>query len=468
MAIHFGTSGWRGIISDDFTFANVRLVSQAIADYLRSNPSALERSQEMIVGYDTRFLSRQFATAAAEVLAANALKPILTDRDCPTPVISHTVRQRKAAGAINITASHNPPEYNGIKFSTPDGAPAPPEVTQQIEQRIGAPRSTLDAPRSTLPTLPTLDPRPAYFDQVRKLVDFSLLRKGARPVLIDLLYGTGRGYLDALLAEAGWQCTLLHADLNPLFGGHNPEPNAENLKPISERLRRGEAQLGLGVDGDADRFGIIDADGTWLTPNQVVALTLYHLVKNRKWTGSVVRTVPSSHLIDAVAKWLGIKVHETPVGFKYIGAIMEREPVIVGGEESGGLSVKGHVPEKDGILACLLIAELVAAEGKTLGAVLKDIEAKVGTFFTERINVEIEPSRKEALLATLDKGLDTFAGQKVVEHIQLDGNKFILADGSWLALRASGTEPVIRCYLETRSASKMPKMKEAANELLKT
>ena len=464
-AIKFGTSGWRGIISDDFTFANVRLVAQAIADTLHSPLSTLH-SAEVILGHDTRFLSRQFATAAAEVLAANGLNPLLTDRDCPTPVIAHTIRHRKAAGGINITASHNPAEYNGIKFSTPDGAPAPPEVTRLIEQRIVALQQSNSQVSGLQSQIPTFDPKPAYFEQIHKLVDFATLRKGARPVILDLLYGTSRGYLDTLLTEAGWKCSVLHDELNPLFGGHHPEPDAHNLAPVGERLRRGEAQLGLGCDGDADRFGVVDADGTWLTPNQIVALTLYHLVKNRKWTGSVVRTVPSSHQIDAVAKWLGIKVHETPVGFKYIGALMEKEPVIVGGEESGGLSVKGHVPEKDGILACLLMAELVAAEGRPLGAVLKDIEATVGVFVTERINLRIEPAQKEALLGKLGKGLSSFAGQKVTQHITLDGNKYLLEDGSWVAFRASGTEPLIRCYLEANSADRLQKMKTAATDLL--
>src|SRR5947209_16388087 len=215
------------------------------------------------------------------------------------------------------------------------------------------------------------------------------------------MYGTGHGYLDTLLEEAGAKVTVFHNELDPLFGGHHPEPNAEGMEGVRKFVRSGKAQIGLGLDGDADRFGIVDKDGTWLTPNQVLALALYHLKKNRGWTGAVVRTVPTSHQVDAVAGLLGVKVHETPVGFKYIGALMETEPIIVGGEESGGLSVKGHVPEKDGILACLLMAELVAAEGKSLGRILKDLEKEIGEFHSERINVAIQPQSKDALLAKL-------------------------------------------------------------------
>src|SRR5881394_379076 len=218
------------------------------------------------------------------------------------------------------------------------------------------------------------------------------------------MYGTGRGYLDTLLEQAGAKITLFHNELNPLFGGHHPEPNAEGMAEVSKLVRSGKAQIGLGLDGDADRFGIVDKDGAWLTPNQILALALYHLKKNRRWTGAVVRTVPTSHQVDAVAKLLGVEVHETPVGFKYIGALMESEPIIVGGEESGGLSVKGHIPEKDGILACLLMAELIATERQSLGRVLKQIEKETGKFFTERINIPIRPETKEALLSKLGSG----------------------------------------------------------------
>src|SRR5204862_988316 len=247
----------------------------------------------------------------------------------------------------------------------------------------------------------SIDPQPAYFKQLRKLLDFKTIKKAKLKVAVELMYGTGRGYLDKLLADAGAKVTVFHDQLDPLFGGHHPEPNAEGMAEVSKFVRSGKAQLGLGLDGDADRFGVVDKDGTWLTPNQILPLAIYHLKKNRGWTGAVVRTVPPSHQVDAVADLPGVKVHETPVGFKYIGALMESEPIIVGGEESGGLSVKGHVPEKDGILVCLLMAELVATERKSLGQILRALAKQTGEFHTDRINILIPTEKKEALLKRL-------------------------------------------------------------------
>jgi len=313
---------------------------------------------------------------------------------------------------------------------------------------------------------PTFDPRPAYFRQIRKLIDFATLRKARLKIAVELMFGTGHGYLDTLLEEAGARITLFHNELNPLFGGHHPEPNAEGMAEVSRLVSSGKAKLGLGLDGDADRFGIVDQDGTWLTPNQILALALYHLRKNRGWTGAVVRTVPTSHQVDAVAELLGVRLHETPVGFKYIGALMESEPIIVGGEESGGLSVKGHVPEKDGILACLLMAELVATEGKSLGRILKGLEKKTGEFHTDRINVKIPAERKEALLQRLGRGLEKVGPFKVEKFITTDGYKFLLPNREWVAFRASGTEPMIRCYIEAKSPAQMKNLRSACQAIL--
>jgi len=467
--IKFGTSGWRGLIARDFTFDNVRLVTQAIAEYLTS-PAGRRPSKEVIVGYDTRFLGREFSLAAAEVLAANGLKPILCDRDTPTPVIAYSIRARRAAGGFNMTASHNPAEYQGLKFSTSNGAPAHPEVTQQVEaavRKLQGKNWSFKAAVVGTYQCPTFNPQPAYFRQVRKLIDFDAIRKARMKVAVELMYGTGCGYLDTLLEESGVKVTRFHNELNPLFGGHHPEPNAEGMAEVSRLVRSGKVQMGLGLDGDADRFGIVDKDGTWLTPNQVLALALYHLKKNRGWTGAVVRTVPTSHQVDAIAALLGVKVHETPVGFKYIGALMESEPIIVGGEESGGLSVKGHVPEKDGVLACLLMAELVATEGKPLGRILKDLEKKTGEFHTERINVAIRPDTKDALLKKLGSGLERIGAFKVEKFITTDGFKYLLPNQEWVAFRASGTEPLIRCYIEAKTAAGLKKLRAACQALLK-
>jgi len=473
-SIKFGTSGWRDIIARDFTFENVQIATQGIAEYLKSelaNPASPihGRKPVVILGHDTRFLGPEFSLAAAEILAANGIEPLLCDRDTPTPVIAHTIRHRQAIGGINMTASHNPAEYQGLKFSTYNGAPATPEVTKQIEANIvklqGANWSFKSLPIGTF-AAKRINPLPDYFKQINKLIKFAVIKKAKLKVAVDLCYGTGHGYLDVLLGKAGVKVTLFHNELNPLFGGHHPEPNAANMAEVSKFVRSGKAGIGLGLDGDADRFGIVDKDGTWLTPNQVLALALYHLKKNRGWTGAVVRTVPTSHQVDAVAELLGVKVHETPVGFKYIGALMESEPIIVGGEESGGLSVKGHVPEKDGILACLLMAELVATEKKSLGQILKELAKKTGEFYSDRINVSFAPEKKDALLKKLGGGLETIGAFKVEKFITTDGFKFLLPNREWVAFRASGTEPLIRCYLEAKTKANLKKLDAACRALL--
>jgi phosphoglucomutase len=472
--IKFGTSGWRDIIARDFTFENVRLASQAIADYLNAerklaaSPLAT-RKPFIILGHDARFLGREFSLAAAEVLAANGIESLLCDRCTPTPVIAHTIRVRKALGGINFTASHNPAEYQGLKFSTWNGAPATPEVTQQIEANIvklQAANWTFKAAPFGSYTCKTFNPQPDYFKALKKFIKFDVIKKAKMKIAVELMYGTGRGYLDTLLEGCGAKITRFHDENNPLFGGHHPEPNAHGMEGVSKLVRTGKVQMGLGLDGDADRFGIVDKDGTWLTPNQVLTLALYHLKKNRGWTGAVVRTVPTSHQVDAVAEWLGVKVYETPVGFKYIGALMESEPIIVGGEESGGLSVKGHVPEKDGILACLLMAELVATEKKSLGQILKYLEKQVGEFHSDRINISFAPEKKDALLAKLGSGLTQIGSYPVEKFITTDGFKFLLPNREWVAFRASGTEPLIRCYIEARSQASLKKLQKACQALL--
>lgn len=475
--IKFGTSGWRGLIARDFTFTNVQVATQGLADWwlaeLKRVGSPIHgRKPTVIIGHDTRFLGREFSLAVAEVLTANGLLPLLCERDAPTPVIAHTIRARKAIGGINLTASHNPAEYQGLKFSVHNGAAAPPEVTREVEkfilERQAAGWEFAAAIVGTF-KCPTIDPSPAYLKQLRSLIDFKAIKKAKLKLAVEFMYGTGRGYLDTLLEEDGGAKVLrFHDELNPSFGGHHPEPNAEGMSEVRATILAGKASLGLGLDGDADRFGIVDQDGTWLTPNQVLALALYHLKHNRGWTGSVVRTVPSSHQVDAVAELLGVPLHETPVGFKYIGALMESEPVICGGEESGGLSIKGHVPEKDGILACLLMAELVAVEGCSLGEVLKRLEKQIGEFHTDRINVAIPAEKKAALLARLAGGLDRIGTLPVEKFITTDGFKFLLPNREWVAFRASGTEPLIRCYLEAKTAAGLKRLAAAAQKILKS
>jgi alpha-D-glucose phosphate-specific phosphoglucomutase len=463
--IKFGTSGWRGIISDTFTFANVELAAHAIGKYLTDNPPPGAR-KIIIVGHDTRFLSRQFAERCAQIVAGYGFEAWLTDRDAPTPVISHSIRLHKASGGINITASHNPPEYNGLKFNEANGAPASPETCRGIEEAVDSSQFSGLSSQLEKGTVKIFNPLPAYVAQLRKLVDFAALKKHRKKCVVELMYGTGRGYLDVLLAKCGWQVEALHGEINPLFGGGHPEPIRENCGELLARMKKSRATIGLGLDPDADRFAVVDNDGTFISANQVLALTLYHLVKNRHWTGAVVRTVATSHLVDAVAGLYGVPVRETPVGFKYIGAVMESEPVIVGGEESNGLSVKGHVPEKDGVLACLLMAELVAYEGRSLRKILAEIEQRAGKIVSDRINLRVTPERKEQLLAKFAAGLEEFAGRKVTGGVTIDGFKFLLGDGRWVMFRASGTEPVFRCYLEAQSGKELAGFRKAALALV--
>ncbi len=471
--IKFGTSGWRGLIAADYTFENVRLATSGIAAYLKdaisdTNSPIYNCKPLVIIGYDTRFLGKEFALTTVEILSENGIDTLLTERDAPTPAISFNIIKRKAIGGINITASHNPHQYQGLKFSNEKGAPAPPETTKVIEQKIAELQGNQhNCSFPSLTKYKTFDPRPVYFAQIKKLIDFSTIKKAKLNVAVECSYGAGRGYLDELLKQAGANITVFHNELNPLFGGRHPEPDAEGMAEVSEFVRSGKAELGLGMDGDADRFGIVDKTGQWLTPNQVLVLALYHLKKNRKWIGSVVRSVATTHQIDAVANWLGVRVYETPVGFKYIGALMESEKAIVGGEESGGLSIKGHIPEKDGILACLLMAELVATEGKPLTKILKDIEKTTGPFYTSRINIKINPETKDQLLRKLGSGIDKIGKSKVEQTVTIDGFKFIFDNGEWVAFRPSGTEPIFRCYLEAHSEKRLKILENNCKYLLK-
>jgi len=465
--ITFGTSGWRGIIADDFTFGNVRLATQAIADYINREADAQSKNQcTVIVGYDTRFLSEKFAAAAACVLAANGIKTLLCKRDTPTPVIAFEILRRKADGAINFTASHNPPEYNGLKFSLSWGGPALPGTTMAIEKfcREMAPGriKTLDLGEAKQQKLiDEIDPRAAYLRRIRELVDFKAIKKSNIKVATDILFGTGAGYLDELLNQSGVRQKVIHNYRDVLFRGHAPEPSPENLAELIEIMKKESCHLGLSTDGDADRFGIVDADGTCINANTTISLLLYHLVTTRKWRGVVARSVMTTSLIDKIAHRFGIDVKETPVGFKYIGEVMvnNEKDFIIGGEESGGLTIRGHVPEKDGILACLLVAEMVAMSRKPIARIRAEIENLVGPLHSQRYNFRLSHDAMEEFRTRLRNNLPAqFAGLNVKNIVTLDGHKFVLEDGSWLGVRLSGTEPVVRLYLESDSPVKMKKL----------
>ncbi len=473
--IKFGTSGWRAIISEEFTFDNVKLVTQAIANYLKKTQSAKRKAHniKVVVGYDTRFLSKEFADACAKVLAANRIKVLLSNRDVPTPVISYQILKNKASGGINFTASHNPPEYNGIKFSPDTGAPAPPEVTKKIEEEIKKLQKMSLRPRNDdqnyLKYIKTFDPKPAYLSQIKKVVKFDAIEKAKLKIAVDCMYGTARGYLDFSLKDAGCKLYVLHDWLNPYFDGKRPEPAQENIKELIGLVRKNSLNIGLGCDGDADRFGIVDSDGTVITANQVISLLFYHLLKTRPKNKNqiVVRTVATTHMIDAIAQIAGVKVYETPVGFKYFVDYLKTDDCIIAGEESGGLSIGAHLPEKDGILACLLIAEMVAINKKPLKKLLDELYKKFGYFYFERQDLHMKEDAKNKLM---DKMInDTpkiFAGQVVAKTDKRDGCKLLLCDGSWALFRPSGTEPIVRFYAEAKTSKRLSELLTASRNIV--
>ena len=466
--ITFGTSGWRGILCEDFIFENVKVVTQAIADHL----IAAGEKGGVVIGYDPRFMGDSFARESARVLAAAGVKSFLCSRDTPTPVIAFEILRRKAAGGINFTASHNPPEYNGIKFSPSWGGQALPETTKDIEKRANEMLGEIcyreisleQAARQGL--LEEIDPREAYLADLEKKIDFDAIRKiGALGV--NPLYGTARGYLDAPLLARGVDIRLINQHRDPYFGGFPPEPAEKYIADFISLVKNDPAiKLGIATDGDADRFGIVDGDGTYIEPNYIIALLFDYLVRVRKMSGGVARSVATSHLVDAVARHHGIELFETPVGFKYIGELISQDKIIIGGEESAGLSIKGHVPEKDGILACFLVAEMVAREGKSVGQLLEELYGRVGRYITKRENISLSPEIEEVFPARVANLPTEIAGAKVAKIIRLDGTKLVLTDGSWLLFRKSGTEPVVRLYGEAATTGRLAEVMKAGREFI--
>ncbi|MCX5781827.1 MAG: phosphoglucomutase/phosphomannomutase family protein [Elusimicrobia bacterium] len=472
--IKFGTSGWRGIIADDFTFENVRIVTQAISEYVNKNsPNNLK---SVIVGYDTRFLSDKYAELSAEVLAGNGIKALLCKRDTPTPVISFEIIRRAADGGINFTASHNPYNYNGLKFSPSWGGPALPETTEAIEKscRLLSKESIKKINLNYAKNqgfLEYIDPRPKYLSQIKKLVNFNAIKKGRFKVAVDLLNGTATGYLDELLKDAGISCVITRDWRDVMFPKSGaPEPNRENLRDLYSLMKKESCSLGIATDGDADRFGILDNDGTFINPNEIISVLLYHLIKSRGWKGIVARSVMTTHLIDKIADKFGLQIKETPVGFKYIGEILnkEKESFVIGGEESGGLTIRGHVPEKDGILACLLVVEMISESKKSIKKILSEIYNLVGPVFSDRVNFRLSSDEMETLKNKLkEKTPDNFSGLKVKKLITVDGYKFIFENDSWLGIRLSGTEPVVRLYVEADSKLKIKNLISAGEKYIK-
>lgn len=459
--IKFGTSGWRAVMAEEFTFANVRRAVGGIARYVASQKP---NGARVIVGRDPRFLGETFCSMAEEILTAHGVAPLVVAEPAPTPAFSHAVINNKADGVINFTASHNPPEYNGIKFSTPDGCPALPEVTKKIEAEIvagdgdGSAKNPIEAPTAH----ETLDPKPAYLKRLGEIVDLDVIRKANLRVVFDPMWGAARGYSDELLRGAGVQVATVHDYRDVLFGGHAPEPDDHLLEDLRKKMRETGAQIGIATDGDADRFGIVDSDGTFLQPNYVIALLFDYLVESRGWKNGVAKSVATTNLINALAEKHGVELHETPVGFKYIGELIMQDKIAIGGEESAGLSIRHHVPEKDGVLAGLLCCEAVARRGKSLGEQLKAVCNQVGSYYPRRENFRLTPEVKAKFTEKLRSDPREFCERTVSQVVRTDGLKLLFSDGSWVCYRLSGTEPVVRVYTEARSEKGLEKLSTAA------
>jgi phosphoglucomutase len=463
--IKFGTSGWRGIIGEDFTFDNVRVASQGIANYLKKSG---QKGSGVIVAYDTRFLSEKFSSEAAKILAFNGIQAYLCNRDVPTPCVSFETVRRKAMGAINFTASHNPPEYNGLKFSTANGAPALPEVTKGIEHEIHALQDknvrvdVYEKPE----LIEMIDPKDRYLTELRQKVDVEAIRKSGLRIAIDSLYGTSRDYLDYFLLEAGVEVKIIHNYRDPYFGGFSPECNEKNLSELRSVVSGEKFDLGLATDGDADRFGIIDDRNRFISPNLIIALVALYLKRFRNIPGGLARSVATTHLIDAIARKLDVPLYETPVGFKFIGELILADKIALGGEESAGMSMYRHLPEKDGILACLLVAEMVARTGKKLYQLIEETYEEFGYFYTKRTDMKLTPQLKETLAAKLTNPPTEIDGLKVRSVNTIDGVKLIFNDSNWLLFRLSGTEPVARMYAEACTPKDLKHLLDAGKKFV--
>ncbi|MEL7083476.1 MAG: phosphoglucomutase/phosphomannomutase family protein [Cyanobacteria bacterium P01_A01_bin.3] len=474
--ISFGTDGWRGPIADTFTFANVRIVTRAIARYLEG---AYVRSRPVLVGYDTRFLADRFAYHAAQVLVAEGWKVLLTNTYCPTPTLAFSAALRQSAGALMFTASHNPATDCGLKYIPDYAGPATNDITDAIvghlpdvsaEPLSSAPGSpaqgSAEIRASSLATPTLFDPRPTYLDALYSLIDVQRIRSARLRVTYDALYGASRGYLDEALRYCGCQVYCLHDRRDVLFGGAMPEPKPQQLQELCLQVPEHSSHVGMATDGDSDRFGIVDERGKYVTPNSVMLVLIKHLVEQRQRMGAIVRTVGTTHLLDRLASRYSLDLHETPVGFKHIGQVMRNTRVLLGGEESGGLSVLGHIPEKDGILANLLVAEAIAYAGKPLSHLVSEAWKDVGgPTYNHRIDLRLTESRKQTVMVALEhRPPQQVAGVEVAEISFKDGVKLYLRDGSWVLVRPSGTEPLLRISMEAGTKDRQQQLAFAMNE----
>ncbi len=453
--IKFGTDGWRGVVADDFTYANVRRVAQGAAQYMRT------RSNEplAIVGYDCRFASEDFARTVSEVFAANGIRTLMFDRPSPTQVASWTVIDRKATGAGVITASHNPYQFNGFKYKTETGSAVPSEVIAELERNIAALDEVPAPDRKVARDMVTAyDPRQPYFKQVANMVDLEAIKGAGLRIVHECMYGSGYGYIAEMIGGGRTTVTELHNQRNPLFGGINPEPIRPNIDSTIAVMKAGGQDLCICTDGDADRVGIIDETGTFINQLQVFALLMLYLFEMRGLRGPVVKTVNMTAMVDKLGAEFGERVYEVPVGFKNIAPKMMETNALMGGEESGGYAVRGHIPERDGILVGLMFADMMVKSGKTVSQILADLEQRIGPHAYARHDIhlvrETYDADRKRILETLEKNEpQDIAGVRVQRVRSDDGFKFYLADDSWVLLRASGTEPLIRVYSEAADAA---------------
>jgi len=485
--INFGTDGWRDVIADGFTFENVRHVAQALCDYLNGEvqgprskvqgPKTIDQRPKLVVGYDTRFLSDRFAQEAALVAAANNIEVFLTESFAPTPAVSCATVDFGADGAVLITASHNPPQYNGFKFKAPYGGSATSAITRKIEECYNNNRKEQKKPKIITTEearekglLHLFDPKEKYLSRLLNVLDRdSISRYTGRKlrVVADPLYGAGQGYLRDALLELGCEVEEVHGCVNPGFGGVNPEPIAENLGELRDYVVQGNFDAGFALDGDADRIGAVDASGAFVNSHQIFALLLEHLINKRGWSGDVVKTVSTTQMIDILAQKYGLKIFETPVGFKHICEHILEKDILIGGEESGGIGVKNYIPERDGILISLLLVEMMLANGKNLGELLDELTGRIGRFCYDRWDVEVDHNVKPAILEFL-KGFNprTLIGRNVSQINTQDGYKFYLENNGWLMIRPSGTEAVVRLYAEAESPEKVTDLLQTGRDIL--
>ena len=466
--IKFGTDGWRGIIADDFTVENVRFVAQALADWVTDSPNVTGRG--VVVGYDRRAQSDLFAKTAAQVLAGNNIPVILSDKPCTSPSVSHAVFAGGHKCGVMITASHNPPAFNGFKIKANFGGSAPPELIQGVEAKLKAFLEGDVPPQVSSIPVPTADIMTPFIANAVKLVDLKLIGACGFKVVVDPMHGSGATYLTQILKDAGVDVIEIRSEHNPNFGGVSPEPIAQNMQALFDAVIANKADVGICLDGDADRIGACDSKGNFVDCHRLFAVILRHLVEDRKETGIVVKTVSVTRVIDFLCQKYGLTLLETPIGFKYIAEEMMTKDVLMGGEESGGLGVKGYLPERDGILMGLYILEAMAARGKRLEDLIAEIWAEAGPHEYTRSDMRPDKAKMPAIIAHLktieaDK-LGTFAGQPLEKIEKKDGTRFDFTDGAWLLLRPSGTEPVVRVYAEAKTKARAEELVTAGVALV--